>query len=313
MLAPNLMSVPGWGTPPLGPGLREARGPLGRARDATVGRVVSRVFDGGLEALNGARRDNGLAPVDHVLDMYARADRLLVLTSRAFDYGSFRPPANVRVTGPRLDDPAWAGNWTAPAGDAPLVLVAMSSTYMSHRDVMQRAASALGELPVSGLVTTGPAIAVEEIDAPPNVTVVGSAPHSQVLHRAAAVVTHGGHGTVMKTLAAGVPLVVVPLGRDQLDNAARVVHHGAGVRVRRKAGSRAIARAVRQILREPSYAAGAERLAKAIAEDLAEDRAVAELEALAAARCGDQEASASSMKARIVCASSAGWSRGMRV
>ena len=132
-----------------------------------------------------------------------------------------------------------------------------------------------------GVVTTGPAIPVDAFDAPANVTVVDRAPHSEVLRHASAVVTHAGHGTVIKTLAAGVPVVAMPLGRDQLDNAARVVHHGAGLRVKPKASAEAIANAVRRVLDEPSFAANAERLAAAIAADLAEDRAVAELEELA--------------------------------
>jgi UDP:flavonoid glycosyltransferase YjiC (YdhE family) len=78
-----------------------------------------------------------------------------------------------------------------------------------------------------------------------------------------------------------VPVVAIPLGRDQLDNAARVAHHGAGLRLKPKAGSEAIARAVRRVLDEPKFAAGAQRLADAIAAETAEDRAVAELEALA--------------------------------
>jgi MGT family glycosyltransferase len=289
MLAPNLMSLPGWGTPPLGPGFREARGPLGRLRDAAVGRVFTRLFDRGLAALNEARRQNGLQPLDHVLDSYARADRLLVLSAPAFDYATYRPPANVRVTGPRLDDPAWAADWTPPPGDAPLVLVGMSSTYMGHGDILQRAVTALGSLPVRGLVTTGPAIGVEEIAAPANVTVTESAPHSKVLRHASAVVTHGGHGTVIKTLAAGVPLVVMPLGRDQLDNAARVAHHGAGLRISPKAEPAKIAGAVRRVLDEPAFTTQARRLAKAIAEDQAFDRTVGELEQLAGARAGHRE------------------------
>jgi UDP:flavonoid glycosyltransferase YjiC (YdhE family) len=142
-------------------------------------------------------------------------------------------------------------------------------------------ASALGELPVRGLVTTGPSVRPEEIDAPANVTVVERAPHSEVLRHASAVVTHAGHGTVIKALAAGVPVVAIPLGRDQLDNAARVAHHGAGLRLKPKAGPEAIAGAVRRVLDEPSFAAGAQRLAEAIAAETAEDRAAAELEALA--------------------------------
>jgi MGT family glycosyltransferase len=280
-LVPNLLSFRDSGTPPLGPGLKLARGPLGRGRDAALNRVMSRLFDKGLDSLNEARRANGLEPVPEVLESFAQADRVLVMTSRAFEYEAYSPPENVRVVGPRLDDPVWAGDWTPPAGDGPLVLVGMSSTYMDHADLLQRAATALGQLPVRGLVTTGPSIALDAIDAPPNVTVVERAPHSDVLSHASAVVTHAGHGTVIKALAAGVPVVALPLGRDQLDNAARVVHHGAGLRLKPKANAEAIARAVWRVIDEPSFAANAERIAAAIAAETAEDQAAAELEKVA--------------------------------
>jgi MGT family glycosyltransferase len=280
-LVSNLLSFPDSGTPPLGPGLAPARGPLGRARDAALNRVLARLFDKRLDQLNEVRRANGLQPIASVLENFQRAERLLLLTSRAFEYESYSPPPNVRVVGPRLDDPAWAGDWTPPAGDDPLVLVGMSSTYMDHAEVLQRVTTALGELPVRGLVTTGPALPVDSIDAPANVTVVERAPHRQVLRHASAVVTHAGHGTVLKALAAGVPVVALPLGRDQLDNAARVAHHGAGLRLKPKASPETIARAVRRVLDEPSFAASARRLADAIAVETAEDRAVEELEGLA--------------------------------
>lgn len=279
-LVSNLLSFKGSGTPPLGPGLKPARGPLGRARDAALNRVMTRLFDKGLDDLNETRRANGLAPVGSVLECFELADRLLLMTSRAFEYESFSPPPNVRIVGPRLDDPAWAGEWTPPAGDDPLVLVGMSSTFMDHADVLRRATTALGKLPVRGLVTTGPAVSPESIEAPPNVTVVERAPHSEVLRHTAAVVTHAGHGTVIKALAAGVPVVAIPLGRDQLDNAARVAHHGAGVRLKPKASAEAIARSVRRVLEEPAFAQGAGRLADAIAAECAEDQAVTELELL---------------------------------
>jgi len=280
-LVSNILSFKGSGTPPLGPGLKPARGPLGRVRDAGLNRLMARLFDKGLDRLNEVRRENGAAPVSSVLESFERADRLLLMTSRSFEYETFSPPPNVRLVGPRLDDPAWAGEWTPPAGDDPLVLVGMSSTFMDHADVLQRATTALGDLPVRGLVTTGPAIPVDAIDAPSNVTVVERAPHSQVLRHASAVLTHAGHGTVIKSLAAGVPVVAVPLGRDQLDNAARVAHHGAGLRLKPNASSEAIARAVKRVLDEPSYRANAERLASAIAAETADDRAVEELEELA--------------------------------
>jgi MGT family glycosyltransferase len=280
-LVSNILSFPTSNTPPLGPGLKPARGALGRARDRALNRLMARLFDKGLDQLNEVRRANGLEPRRSVLENFEHADRLLLMTSRAFEYEQFTPPPNVRLVGPRLDDPAWAGEWTPPAGDEPLVLVGMSSTYMDHAEVLQRAATALGQLPVRGLVTTGPAIPAASIDAPANVTVVERAPHSQVLRHASAVVTHAGHGTVIKALAAGVPVVAMPLGRDQLDNAARVAHHGAGLRLKPKASSEQIARAVRRVLDEPSFAASAGRVAAAIAAETAEDRAADELEGLA--------------------------------
>jgi MGT family glycosyltransferase len=289
-LVSNILSFPGSNTPPLGPGLRPARGPLGRARDRALSRFMARLFDKGLDRLNEVRRANGLEPRRSVLENFERADRLLLMTSRAFEYEQFTPPPNVRITGPRLDDPAWAAEWTPPAGDDPLVLVGMSSTFMDHEDVLQRAATALGELPVRGFVTTGPAIPAGAVDAPANVTVVERAPHSEVLRHASAVVTHAGHGTVIKSLAAGVPVVAMPLGRDQLDNAARVVHHGAGLKLKPKASAEKIATAVRRVLEEPAFAANAERLATAIASETAHDLAVQELEELAGREGSDPSA-----------------------
>ncbi|MEA2444658.1 MAG: hypothetical protein QOJ12_1950 [Thermoleophilales bacterium] len=280
VLIPNLFAIPGWGIPPIGPGLSPMRGPVGRLRDGVLNRMTVRLFDRGLDELNGARRANGLPPLPHVLDQFTEADRILLLTSRAFEFEQYSPPSMVRFCGPRLDDPAWAGDWTPPPGDAPLVLVGLSSTFMDHTDHLRRIAAALGDLPVRGLVTTGPAIDPDRIDAPANVHVVRSAPHSQVLKHASAVVTHAGHGTVIKALAAGVPLVCLPLGRDQLDNAARVAAHGAGLRLKPKAKAPAIAQAVSRVLADPSFADGARRIGAAIADDLREDRAVAELEEL---------------------------------
>ena len=129
---------------------------------------------------------------------------------------------------------------------------------MSHeQELLQRAAEALGQLPVRGLVTTGPAVDPAAIRAPANVSVRRWVRHADVLPYCSAVLTHGGHGTVMKALAAGVPLVVAPLGRDQPDNAARVVHAGAGLWVSKKAGVPALRDAIARTLDEPRYRAAA--------------------------------------------------------
>ena len=286
VLAANVLPLPGWGVPPFGPGLPLARGPLGRVRDAAMAAMSRRLWNNGLPALNAARRANGLEDVSDLLGYLGAAPRLLILTSRAFEYRQLAPPPNVRIVGPRLDDPAWVGPWSPPSGDAPLVLAGLSSTFQDQGDVLQRIADGLGTLPVRGLVTTGPQVAPEDIAAPDNVTVVRSAPHTEVLRHASALVTHAGHGTVIKGLAAGVPVVALPMGRDQDENAARVVHAGAGLRLKPKASADRIAAAVRSVLDEPAYTTAARRVAAVVAQETAHDAAAEELEALAEHREG---------------------------
>lgn len=281
ILSPNLLGLPGWGVPPLGPGLRPARGVAGRARDALVGRLIEAMFDRGLPALNAARIAHGLEPVGSVLEQVTRPQEILLMTSPAFELPTFSPPEKVRFVGPRLDDPSWAGEFAPPPGDDPLVLVGFTTTYMEQAPVLRRVAAALGELPVRGLITTGPHVDPGELDAPTNVTVIERAPHSEVLRHASAVVTHAGHGTVIKALAAGVPVLAMPMGRDQLDNAVRVVAHGAGLRLAPTAATPRIVTAVRRLLAEPSFTHGARRQAKAIAQITRRDLAVERLEALA--------------------------------
>jgi UDP:flavonoid glycosyltransferase YjiC (YdhE family) len=132
-------------------------------------------------------------------------------------------------------------------------------------------------------VTTGPAIDPASLPAGDNTTVVRSAPHAELFPAAAVVVTHAGMGTVTRALAAGVPLVCVPMGRDQLDVAARVVYHGAGVRLRPSAKPDAIRAAAERVIREPSFRTAAERIGASITADAEAQRGLAELEGLASA------------------------------
>jgi MGT family glycosyltransferase len=276
--------MPAPGRPPFGPALRPATGPLGRLRDRALDRAGRAGWNRGLSGLNSARAELGLPPVGDVYEVLTGADRILVLSSEAFDYPELPRHPKVRVVGPRLDDPEWASELALPDGEAPLVLVGLSSTYQEQQGVLRRTAAALATLPVRGLVTTGPA--VEPFAVAGNVSVVESAPRAAVLPHAAAVVTHGGHGTVMKALAAGVPMVVMPMGRDQPENASRVLAAGAGVRIRQSASPEKIAAAVNEVLENESYRASAQRLAAAIAEETARDRAAEELEELAVQHSG---------------------------
>jgi MGT family glycosyltransferase len=283
LLCPNVYALPGTGQPPIGNGWMPARGPLGRIRDRLFGALMERMFDSGLEALNSPRRGYGLAPLAHSIDQI-RKSRTLVLMAEEFDFPATFPDT-VTYAGAQLDDPSWTAPWEPPPGHEPLVLVAMSSTFQQQVPELRRVATALGTLPVRGVITCGPTVDPAEIGAPDNVQVVASAPHSKVLRHASAVVTHGGHGTVVKTLAAGVPMLVLPMGRDQGDNAARVVAHGAGLRLRRSASARRIARSLRRLLDAPSFTSSAERLGAAIRATAGPSVAVAEIHAATLSRC----------------------------
>jgi MGT family glycosyltransferase len=277
---PNVYPLPAKGLPPFGIGLQAARGAIGRLRDRALNAFVERLWDRkGLVGLNAVRQLHGVTPLPHFLDQLRHARRQLVLTSAAFDFAGVLP-AGARYVGPVLDDPVWTAEtpWTPPAGSDPLVLVAMSSTFQDQIDCLQRVVDALAILPVRGLVTTGPAIAASALRPRANVTIVPSAPHRQVLQHAALVVTHGGHGTVMKALAADVPMVLLPHGRDQADTAVRVTSRGAGITLKRTVTPGVIADAVRQVLWNGSYRTAAQQLGDAIRRDANADALIRELE-----------------------------------
>jgi MGT family glycosyltransferase len=285
-LVPNIWSLPTRGAPPLGPGFPLARGRLGRSRDAILTAFTNRVFAKGLPVLNAARAEYGLAPLTSFYDQVLTAQRILVLTSPTFDYAAPFVPANARYAGPILDEPGWAEplNLPWPDDERPLVLVGLSSTFQNQAALVQRIIDALSGLPVRAVVTTGPALDPALFSAAGTVHIVQSAPHGPLIDRAAAVVTHCGHGTTLKSLAAGVPLVCIPMGRDQDDTAARVVHHGAGLRLSPKASTARIRVAIGKVLADDGYRFAARRLAEAIAVERETSSVVAELESIPISR-----------------------------
>ena len=213
---------------------------------------MRRVFASFTPGVNVARAAYGLPAIPDMFALLDECDRVLVLSSPAFDFPAPALPSNVRYVGAQLDDPHWAAgdDWRPPGSD-PLVLVATSSTFQSQVDALRRIAAALGRLPVRGVITTGPAVAPDEVPAPSNVRVVRAAPHTQVLREASVVFTHAGHGSTLKALAAGVPLVCMPMGRDQKDNTTRVLRLGAGVRIGKRERASGIASAVQRVLTQP--------------------------------------------------------------
>jgi MGT family glycosyltransferase len=284
ILSPNISLAPLPGVPPLGPGLPPARTAEERATHREIAKAVELMFDSGLPALNAARTALGLASLEHLVDQYKSAKVELLATSRAFDFPADELPARVRYVGPQVGDPLWVRPWTSPwpASDVrPLVAVAFSTTFQNHAGVVQKVIDALAPLPVRVLVTLGGAIELDELRASDNCVVVESAPHAPVMREAALVVTHGGHGTVMRALVSRAPMLVIPHGRDQNDNAVRITERGAGLSLMPDAPVEAIRAACARLLSEPQFRDTARRLGDLVAADAERSTVVQELEAAA--------------------------------
>jgi UDP:flavonoid glycosyltransferase YjiC (YdhE family) len=161
-----------------------------------------------------------------------------------------RPTAGVRGSAPP---------WLDELG-APLVYATLG-TIWNRREFFADLLAAL-EGPFAALVTTGRDVDPAALGpVPPNVRVERFVPQADVLDRCDAVVTHGGSGTTLGALAHGLPLVLLPKGADQFDNADRCAAAGAGlVLPPPQATAEAIADALRRVLSEPSFREGARRI-----------------------------------------------------
>ena len=115
------------------------------------------------------------------------------------------------------------------------------------------------------VVTTGPSIDPSEVTPAENTVVLAELPHGPILHRVDVVVTHAGHGTVLSALTAGVPLVCMPMGRDQHDVTRRVVAVGGGVEVDPGEVRPKLLAAVQRVIGDRRFAERTAELARSIA------------------------------------------------
>jgi UDP:flavonoid glycosyltransferase YjiC (YdhE family) len=180
-----------------------------------------------------------------------------------------------------------AGWW--PEDSRPLVYVSFGSvapTFGFFGMLLESVIAQLASLDVRVLVTVGEALDPASLpDAPPGVRIEGWVPQADVLPHASAFLTHGGFGSTLGGLLAGVPLVVLPLFADQPYNAERVAAVHAGIALELGAeGLPRVGHAVNDVLADPSYAEFARALAAEAADQPPLDDTVALLEELAARR-----------------------------
>lgn len=220
-----------------------------------------------LAPTNYMRARSGLAAVGSVLECWAKAGRVLVTSTPLMEvaHPELDRLTNIRYTGPVGAAGTMTIGHEGPSLSEPLVLVTFSTTAMGQELPLHNVIQALSELPVRAIVTTGPAVRAAGLPQAPNVEVREWVSHAEVLPRASLMVTHAGHGSVMTALSFGVPLLCMPLGRDQMFIAERVQAIGAGRHLPADSDPLVIAEAVGNLLRQPRYEAGAARAAMAIA------------------------------------------------
>jgi UDP:flavonoid glycosyltransferase YjiC (YdhE family) len=240
------------------------------------------------EPLNELRAEHGLSP-DPDLTMLSR---FLVLSPFPPSYRdpAFPLPATAHAIRPltlaAAQDDA-VPPWMVHLNGAPTVYFTLGTVFnLESGDLFERVLAGLRDLSINIIATVGREIDPAEFgQQSANIQIARYIPQSLVLPHCAAVVSHGGSGSVIGALAHGLPMVLIPMGADQPYNAARCAELGvARILDAVEATPEAVREAVSTVLADPTYRHNAERLRHEIAALPGPAHAVMLLERLAAER-----------------------------
>jgi UDP:flavonoid glycosyltransferase YjiC (YdhE family) len=269
---------------------RHAQGPIGRGLEL------------GRDELNLTRSQLGLAPLEHVHSGISRA-LALVATFPQLEYPRAWP-SHAHVVGPLMweppaadvelpltsaghasDGPAGAHNGATAASNGsrtPLVLIAPSTAQDAEHRLLRAALRGLADTPVRVIATWNRRLPARSLPVPENAKLVDWLSYARTMPFCDVVVCHAGHGTLVRALACGCPVVACPATGDMNENAARLTWAGAGVRVpRRFATPRPLRLAVERVLCDPAIKARAGELAEWVRRHDPGEAAAVQIERLA--------------------------------
>jgi UDP:flavonoid glycosyltransferase YjiC (YdhE family) len=279
-LVPHVLPTPSDGFPPYSIGARLPRTGLGRAMWRRFEPLLAGGLEQGREQLNESRARVGLPPLDHVHGGISR-ELALVATFPQLEYPRREHQPWVRTTGPLMWEQPF-GPVEPPPGDDPLVLVAPSTAQDPEHRMLRAALEGLADEPVRVLATTNRREPPEPIDVPDNARLVDWLSYARTMPLCDAVILHAGHGTLVRALSCGVPVLACPAAGDMNENAARVSWAGAGVALpRRLITPRGVRLGLRKLLGKPGYARRAAELRDWARSHDGAAAAAAEVEALA--------------------------------
>jgi UDP:flavonoid glycosyltransferase YjiC (YdhE family) len=213
----------------------------------------------GRDELNEQRAALGLAPLERFHGGISE-ELVLVATFPQLEYPRQWPP-QMHLTGPMEFELPYP-DVELPTGGEPLVLVAPSTAKDPECLLVRTALDGLADEPVRVVATTNRARPKRPIDVPANAVLVDWLSYSQVLPQAQLVICHGGHGTTVRALGEGVPVLCCPIAGDMAENAIRVAWAGAGLSLPwRLCRPGPLRWAARRILGDPGFRARAAELA----------------------------------------------------
>ena len=248
-LVPHVYPVTARGLPPYALGARLPRTACGRAVWRGLARPVARGVEHGRRELNETRIRLGLEPLARPYGGIS-AQLTLVGTLPQLEYPRAWP-GHVHVVGPLVWEPPYH-DVSPPSGDDPLVLVAPSTAHDPEHGLLRAALSGLGTERVRVLAATNRRPLRTTVPIPANARLVDWVSYSRAMPACALVITHAGHGTLVRALSSGCPVLAVPHAGDMAENAARADWAGVGVRLPwRLLSPTSLRLAVRRALSEP--------------------------------------------------------------
>ena len=239
--------------------------------------------------LNGFRATLGLPRVRGVFSDYVHSPQLVLgLFPDWFATPQADWPRNTHLTGFLLYDEGGLREVQADAdafinAGPPPIVVTPGSAATDRNEFFGRTTAACEAAGVRAmLVTNHPAQLPASL--PPGIRAFSYLPFSRILPRAAAIVYHGGIGTLAQAVRAGIPHLIVPNAHDQPDNGRRIERLGLGLSIspRRYRPGRA-ARAITELLNSPEIRARCRDYAPKIDNAASLDRACGLIESLAQA------------------------------
>ena len=281
-LIPHLFPMADEGQPPWSLGARLPRTRLGAEFWKVASRPVRAGLERGREDYNACRATLGLPPLQELHPGLSRT-LTMVATLPQLEYPR-EWPSWLRFVGPLMWEPP-GEEIQPPPGQGPVVLVAPSTAQDPEHVLLRAALEGLASAPVRVIATWNGREPSSPLPVPGNAVLVPWLSYSRTMPHCDLVITHAGHGTVMRALTSGLPLVACPAAGDMAENAARIDWAGAGVRLpRRFVTPNGVRLAVERALASPAYGARARELAAWAATHDGPARACEAIEAWAATR-----------------------------